>query len=291
MARDIAHPPPLSLAPRTFDEALRFAELAANSTLVPASYKGKPADVLLAVQLGAELGLSPMQAIQNVSVINGRPSLWGDAMLAVVRASPTCEDVVERIEGEGDAMAAVCIAKRRGASPVEARFSVADAKRAGLWNKQGPWQQYPRRMLQMRARSFALRDAFPDLLRGLVAAEEAADIPPARGPVVTGEAEETPATRPPVIAQAEEGWPVINPLTGAVVTSRPAAWARNVARAAARLEDAGAVRAWAREMEPLIVSVSSCGHDGAAAAEAARAAISARLDELEMGAGNAEEEA
>jgi len=73
-------------------------------------------------------------------------------------------------------MAAVCQAKRRGyAKPTIATFSVADAKKAGLWGKSGPWQQYPKRMLQLRARGFALRDAFPDVLRGLVTAEEAQD--------------------------------------------------------------------------------------------------------------------
>jgi hypothetical protein len=96
--------------------------------------------------------------------------------LAVCKGSPVCEWVRETIEGEGEHMVAVCQAKRRGdAQPVESRFGVAEAKKAGLWGKQGPWTQYPRRMLQMRARGFALRDAFPDVLRGLVTAEEAAD--------------------------------------------------------------------------------------------------------------------
>jgi hypothetical protein len=67
------------------------------------------------------------------------------------------------------------------------KFTVADAKKAGLWGKTGPWTQYPKRMLQMRARGFALRDAFPDVLKGLVTAEEAQDYPatqPAHEPVV-----------------------------------------------------------------------------------------------------------
>lgn len=171
-----------SLAPRTFDEALRFAELIAQTNMVPQAYRGKPADVLVAIQMGAELGLAPMQALQNIAVINGRPSVWGDALLAIVRASPLCEDVQEEVRGQGDDLVAICIAKRRNASPVTATFSVADAKRAGLWGKAGPWQTYPRRMLQMRARGFALRDAFPDLLRGLITAEEALDIPAAEQP-------------------------------------------------------------------------------------------------------------
>jgi hypothetical protein len=171
-----------SLAPQSLSEAMKFSELMANSTLVPAAFRGKPGDVLVAVQMGAELGLAPMQAIQNVAVINGKPAVYGDALLALVRASPVCVDVVETIEGDGDATVAVCIAKRRNSEPVTARFGVADAKRAGLWNKQGPWQQYPRRMLQMRARGFALRDAFPDVLRGLIAREEAEDIPATEAP-------------------------------------------------------------------------------------------------------------
>jgi hypothetical protein len=93
-------------------------------------------------------------------------------------ASPVCEYVREQIEGDGEAMAAWCEAKRRGyEKPTVARFSVADAKKAGLWGKVGPWTQYPKRMLQLRARGFALRDAFPDVLKGLVTAEEAQDYP------------------------------------------------------------------------------------------------------------------
>jgi hypothetical protein len=72
---------------------------------------------------------------------------------------------------------AVCVAKRKGRKPVTARFSVEDAKRAGLWGKQGPWSAYPKRMMQMRARGFALRDAFPDVLKGMITAEEAQDYP------------------------------------------------------------------------------------------------------------------
>lgn len=99
-------------------------------------------------------------------------------MMALVQASPVCEDVEEFFEGEDTPNpVAVCIAKRKNRKPVIAKFSVEDAKRAGLWGKQGPWSAYPKRMMQMRARGFALRDAFPDVLKGLISAEEAADYP------------------------------------------------------------------------------------------------------------------
>jgi hypothetical protein len=155
---------------------MTFSDMLANSSMVPRAYQGKPQDILVCVQWGMEMGLAPMQALQNIAVINGKPSVYGDALMALVQASAVCEDVEEFFEGEGTPNpVAVCVAKRKGRTPVTAKFSVEDAKRAGLWAKQGPWSAYPKRMLQMRARGFALRDAFPDVLKGMITAEEALD--------------------------------------------------------------------------------------------------------------------
>jgi len=165
-------------APATITEAIQFSEMLASSAMVPKAYQGKPQDIMVCVQWGYEIGLAPMQALQNIAVINGKPSVYGDAAMALVQASPVCEDVEEYFEGEGTPNpVAVCVAQRKGRKPVVAKFSVEDAKRAGLWGKQGPWQAYPKRMMQMRARGFALRDAFPDVLKGLITAEEAQDYP------------------------------------------------------------------------------------------------------------------
>ena len=76
----------------------------------------------------------------------------------------------------GDDVTAVCKVKRRGLEAAETAFSMADARRAGLLDKPGPWKQYPARMLRFRARSFALRDQFGDALRGLLSTEEAQDV-------------------------------------------------------------------------------------------------------------------
>lgn len=161
-----------SLAPRNIDEALKFADMLSKSSLVPKEFTGNPGNILVAVQWGMELGLQPMQAMQNIAVINGRPSLWGDAVIGIVKASPLCEYVVE----ETTDTQATCKVKRRG-EPEQVRvFTRDDAQKAGLLGKQGPWTQYPKRMMQMRARSWALRDVFPDVLRGMPIAEELMDI-------------------------------------------------------------------------------------------------------------------
>ena len=163
-----------SLRPRSLPEAIEFAKIIADSDLVPKDYRGKWGNVLVAVQMGTEIGLAPMQAVQNIAVINGRPSVWGDALWALVKAHPLCEwtrEVYDELN-----VTATCTVKRRGSEAVVRSFSIADAEKARLWNKEGPWQQYPRRMLQMRARAFACRDAMPDALKGLHLAEEQGDI-------------------------------------------------------------------------------------------------------------------
>lgn len=166
-----------ALAPTTFGEMMQFAELLAQSTMIPPAYQKNPANIVLAIMYGREVGLGVLQSLQNVAVIGGRPTMFGDAMLAVVKASPFFEDIVEHIEGEGENRVAVCKVHRKGKAPVTAKFSILNAKQAKLWGKAGPWTEYPGRMMQMRARGFALRDAFPDVLRGVVSAEEAADMP------------------------------------------------------------------------------------------------------------------
>lgn len=175
----VKSPSRTSLEPATLQEAMTFAGMLARSTMVPRDFQGKPENVIVAIQWGREIGLGPLQALQNIAVINGRPSVWGDAMLALVRGSGICAFVRETIAGDGENMVATCLAARKGEEehPIKGEFSVADAKKAGLWSKTGPWTQYPKRMLQLRARGFALRDAFPDVLRGVISAEEAADIP------------------------------------------------------------------------------------------------------------------
>lgn len=173
-------------APTTMTEAIQFSEMLSASSMVPKAYQGKPQDVLVCVQWGYEMGLAPMQALQNIAVINGKPSVYGDAMMALVQASSVCEDIEEYFENEGTTNpVAVCVAKRKGRKPVVAKFSVEDSKRAGLWGKGGPWTAYPKRMLQMRARGFALRDAFPDVLKGMITAEEAQDYPDEAKPAPT----------------------------------------------------------------------------------------------------------
>ena len=163
-------------AARNLTEAMQAATMLSKTKFVPPSFRGKPEEIFAVVQYGHELGLMPMQSLQSVALINDKPTVYGDGMLAVCVAHP-CFDGIEETLDE-DTMTATCVVRRRGwADPVMQTFSEADAKKAKLWGKSGPWTDYPKRMLQMRARGFALRTAFPDALKGVISAEEARDYP------------------------------------------------------------------------------------------------------------------
>jgi hypothetical protein len=189
----------------------RFSGYVSKSQLAPKGFSNQES-IFVAVQMGFEVGLTPMAALQNIAVINGRPSLWGDAQLGVVRGSGLMEayyeeetnedlhplfvemcledDVEKRkklqkefsraqskINRKNDDWGFSVATMRKGEHLRFGRFTVADSKTAGLWAKEGPWRQYPTRMLKFRARSFLLRDVYGDALKGIITAEESMDIP------------------------------------------------------------------------------------------------------------------
>lgn len=181
---------PLAIVPQDFDSCYRIAQAVCAAQMAPAGMD-TPEKAMIAIMHGLEIGLPPMAALQRIAVVNGRPSIWGDAAIGLVRASGLSESIKEWIEGEGDARTAYCEAKRRGEpNPSIGKFSVADAKLAGLWSPEArvtrykkdggsyqkdndsPWHRYPDRMLKMRARGFSLRDGFADVLGGLYLREE-----------------------------------------------------------------------------------------------------------------------
>lgn len=163
------------LAPSNMTEAMNMASMLCKSNMVPNAYKGKAEDTLVAMMLGAELGLNPIQSLQNIAVINGKPSIYGDALAALVQNHPAFGGMEETFDDAK--MTASCTVWRKGGTKHTQTFSQADATAAGLWGKAGPWKQYPKRMLAMRARGFALRSQFADALAGLMTREEAEDMP------------------------------------------------------------------------------------------------------------------
>ena len=164
-------------SPELYEHYQKVALMMSKSEIVPNSYRGKPADIFIAMEMGYQLGFPIAQSLQDIAVINGRPCLWGDGLLALVLSHPDCEYINEEpIYNSSEVFGYKCIIKRKGYDVREQIFTLKDATSAGLLKKPGPWTQYPKRMLQMRARAYALRDVFGDALRGFKMAEEQQDI-------------------------------------------------------------------------------------------------------------------
>lgn len=163
------------IAVEGFDGLYRLAQTYEKAGMIPSGVRGAT-QFMICLVAGYEAGLPFSFIAKNVTCINNKPCIYGDGLVALARASGRCEYINESLRGEGDGLVAICETKRKGDThPVVRSFSVADAKKAGLWGKTGPWTNYPNRMLQMRARSYALRDAYADVIGGMSMAEEEQD--------------------------------------------------------------------------------------------------------------------
>jgi len=190
MSNEIAVRPPAipmvngQLMPTDFDGIQRLAKFMHSTGMVPQNDRSPCTleQTILLVTKAFELGLPFTAIASGMLIVRNKPAVWGDVMLALVQRSPEFVSIGERMEGDD----AVCVVTRMHKildgtyerSGCEVRFSIQDAKTAGLWGKSGPWTQYPKRMLKLRARAFALRDMFADLLNGMSMAEEVQDYPP-----------------------------------------------------------------------------------------------------------------
>lgn len=213
-----------AVIPRDVSEAGRLAVAIIKAGLCPDSYKdaGKPNEskVMIGILKSLEVGLPPITGLSTIAIINGKPSVYGDGLSALLQKSGAL--VKREIEEIGDKPAEgaqigewpdsygvrVRLHRKGQDEPYEGEFTVGAAKRAKLWMnvKRDPWIKYPKRMMMWRAFGFAVRDGFSDCLSGLWLAEEVEDMGPS-----TPEAPDTSfldddATPEPedVAAQAEE---------------------------------------------------------------------------------------
>ena len=166
--------------PANYSEVMQMAALVHNSGLAPKSLD-TPQKVAVAMMMAMEIGLPVITGIQHIAVINGKAGIWGDATIALTRASGLMETGYPRETESGspfmDDWTFTCTVKRKGCPEKVGVFTWAEAKRAGLANASSPspWAKYPKRMMQWKARQWVYRDEFGDVLRGMKMAEELYD--------------------------------------------------------------------------------------------------------------------
>lgn len=207
----------VAIVPRTFEETFRVARAVVASKLAPAALIGKlegddaASAVAVAIMSGAELGLKPMVALRSFTVINGKPALYGDGLINVVRQSGKVAYLRTGCDERNGKLVGWCEAKRNDTDEEKrVEFSQGDAERAGLWQTEAivtkwnkwdkkneqkpndsPWWRFPQRMLAWRAAGYCLRELFGDVLGGIrdefeareiAEADEMRDITPAERP-------------------------------------------------------------------------------------------------------------
>ena len=250
-----------AIVPQTLDEMWRVSTLVMRAGMAPAALTAKKSpeeaqsSVAIAIMAGAELGLPPLVALRSFTVINGRPALYGDGLINVVRRSKKATliktgflraasdkmlvaigvdaEVAANLPKDVDARTVgFCQAKRIEGEEKTEIFSIADAKRAGLWDERekvkkknyktneyyeaindSPWHRYPQRMLSWRAAGYCLRDLFADVLGGITDEFEAREIageminitPPAAEPEVKRQPPAPPSPPKPPAPPAPPG--------------------------------------------------------------------------------------
>ena len=163
----------LQLQAQQLDIAIAIGEKLCASNLVPKSYQGKPLDAAVAIQWGLDVGMQPMQSLQNIAVINGIPTMWGDMLVAIVQSSPLCEEL--DVSYDASTATAKATTKRKGRKPKTYTYSFAQAQAAGLVREGSAWHKHPQRMAENRARGWLLRNEYADLLKGFQVREVVID--------------------------------------------------------------------------------------------------------------------
>jgi hypothetical protein len=162
----------------SFNSILKWAKVISDSNLVPSDYKNKPTDIALCVGMGLEKGLSPFQSLLSISVIKGRPCLWGNAQIALAQQTGELEEYKIEFSGERKTDNWECKAtlKRKGIEWTNT-YGWIDAKEGGLLGKDN-WTKSAKAMMENRASSAVLRRAFADVFCGIYTVEEMEDVTP-----------------------------------------------------------------------------------------------------------------
>jgi hypothetical protein len=196
-----------ALRPKSYGQIIKLAQMACESGMVPKTFVNEPHKTAVAMMMLAENDLPVMTGLKYVAVINGQPAFFSDAVPGIARKRGLVRHRKEWWDGTGENRTAHCEVINSDGDTFKRSFSVADARRAKLWNKE-TYQQYPDTMLMWRARNSAIRDAAPDAFMGptveelealaaaFVGPDHAKEINPPQQPEPTNNSPLAPQIRP-----------------------------------------------------------------------------------------------
>lgn len=172
--------------PSNLPELYQLSETLSHSSLIPTGLRGKPADLAIVLMTGKELGLSPMQSLRSIHVIQGRGVLSSDLIIGMCLRSPACKYF--RLVSSDSKSATYETLRDGSPEPTRLTFTIEQARQAGLTGKD-TWKAYPEAMLRARCGSALARAVYPDLVGGLYDHDEGEEMrrrdpsPPQEAPV------------------------------------------------------------------------------------------------------------
>ena len=180
-----------------FQMAYQMAKALASSTIVPRDYQNNPSNCLIAIEQAQRLGVSPMMVMQNLYVIQGRPSWSSKFLIAAINNSGKFDMELqfdEKDDKDGKPYSCLCWTMKKGRRVEGMRVDMDMAKAEGWLSKNGSkWRTMPKLMLRYRAASFFSSLNCPELTLGLYTQEEAIDTDFADDKYVVNEAERVQA--------------------------------------------------------------------------------------------------
>ena len=174
---------------KVFDQIARAAAMLSKTDLVPTTYKGKPENCFIAIEVANRMGVSPMMVMQNLYVVQGKPSWSGQAATAMLKSSPEFRNIkhIYTSEKGKDTWGCYVEAERVADSEIikGPEVTMAIAKLEGWLGKAGSkWQTMPELMLAYRASAWFARVHSPELLMGMQTKEEVEDVIPEKRTIV-----------------------------------------------------------------------------------------------------------
>lgn len=161
------------------ERAWKFADVLSRSKIIPDTFQGNPASVLIALDMANRMRRNPLEVMQAMYIVHGKPSFSSSFLISLINSCGYYEPLRFQFTGEGERRSCVAwtVDKRTGEKVEGPVVSIDMAKAEGWYGKQGSkWKTMPEVMLRYRAASFFSRTYCPDLTGGFHSQEEAMDI-------------------------------------------------------------------------------------------------------------------
>ncbi len=171
--------PTRAFEPRDIDEGYNMAKLLVASGLMPRGVQ-RPEAAFAIIAAGRELGLTAMQSLRSIHIIEGKPTLSADLIAALCKSrSDVC--VYFRLVESTDKVARYETQRKGEPAPTAMAWTWEDAQRAGVTGKDN-WKKYPAAMLRARCITALARAVYPDLAMGVYDPDEVSSEPVYAGP-------------------------------------------------------------------------------------------------------------